>query len=172
VQEYRLTPSFTSDTHILILTAGVASWTQIRDARCGATVIKSLPYGNAEDVSGAQSATLERVWLFEEGGDDIDMVQIGKAYLTADHPILTVDGWLLASQAAAKGYGQLPSERKFSQLCGLQLATGGNILINTSTTQDLASVYIEAATLGYCFLSSPEPLNGNFPTYAVQKTGP
>jgi len=172
VQEYRLTPSFTSDTHILILTAGVASWTQIRDARCGATVIKSLPSGNVEDVSGAQSATLERVWLFEEGGDDIDMVQIGKAYLTADHPILTVDGWLLASQAAAKGYGQLPSERKFSQLCGLQLATGGNILINTSTTQDLASVYIEAATLGYRFLSSPEPLNGNFPTYAVQKTGP
>jgi len=42
VQEYRLTPSFTSDTHILILTAGGARWTQIRDARCGATVIQSL----------------------------------------------------------------------------------------------------------------------------------
>ena len=100
------------------------------------------------------------------------MVQIGKACLTADHPILTDEGWLLASQAAAKGYGQLPSEREFSPLCGLQLATGGNILMNTSTTQDLASVFIEAATLGYRFLSSPEPLNGNFPTYAVQKTDP
>ena len=170
VQEYRLTPSFTSDTHILLLTAGVARWTQIRDARGGATVIQSLPSGNVGDVRRAQLATLQRVWFFEEEEDDI-IIQIGKAYLIANHPILTAEGWLLASQAAAKGYGQLPSDREFSQLCGLQLATGGNVLINTSTTQDLASVYIEAATLGYSFLSSPEPLIGNFPTYAVQKTG-
>jgi len=170
-QEYRLTPSFTSDTHILLLTAGVASWTPIRDARWGATVIQSLPYGNVGDVRRAQLATLEKVWFFEEEGDDI-IVQIGKAHLTANHPIHTAEGWLLASQAAARGYGLLSSVREFSQLCGLQLATGGNILINTSTTHDLASVYIEAATLGYSFLSSPEPLNGNFPTYAVQMTGP
>jgi len=61
VQEYWLTPSFTIDTHILILKAGVASWTQIGDARRGATVIQSLPSGNIGDMSGAQSATLERV---------------------------------------------------------------------------------------------------------------
>jgi len=172
VQEYRLTPNFTINTHILILTAGVASWTQIGDARRGATVIQSLPSGNIGDVSGAQSATLERVWIFEEGGDDIDIVQIGRAYLAANHPILTVDGWILASQAAAKGHGKLPSDRKYSQLCGLQLATGGNILINISTSQDLSSVYTEAATMGYCFLSPSDPLNGNFPTYASQGTGP
>ena len=53
----------------------------------------SLPSGNIGDVSGAQSATLEKVWIFEEEGDEIDIVQIGKAYITANHPILTVDGW-------------------------------------------------------------------------------
>jgi len=167
VQEYRFTPSFTIDTHILILKAGVASWTQIGDARRGATVIQSLPSGNIGDVSGAQSAILERVWIFEGGGDDIDIVQIGKAYLTANHPILTVDGWILASQAAAKGHGKLPSDREYPQLFSLQLATGGNILINISTTQDLLSVYTEAATMGYRFLSPSDSLNG-----ALQGTGP
>jgi len=171
VQEYRLIPNFTIDTHILILTAGVASWTPIGDARSGATVIQSLPSGNIGDVSGAQSATLEKVWIFKGGGDGIDIVQIGMAYLTANHPILTVDGWILASQAAAKGHGKLP-DREFSQLCGLQLATGGNILINISTSQDLPPVYTEAATMGYCFSSPSDPLNGNFPTYALQGTGP
>jgi len=133
--------------------AGGPRWTQIRDAKCGATVLQSLPSGNVEDVHGAKSTILERVWYFKEGGGD--MVQIGNAYLTADHPILTDMGWLLASQAAAKGYGQPPSEREFPPLCGLQLTTGGNILINTSTTQDLASVFIEAATLGVslCIIS-------------------
>jgi len=154
----------------LILTAEGARWTQIQDARRGATVLQSLPSGRVEDVKGAKSAKLERVWYFQEGGGD--MVQIGNAYLTADHPILTDQGWLLASQAAAKGYGQPPSERELPPLCGLQLTTGGNILINTSTTQDLASVFIEVATLGYRFLSSPDPLNGTIPTYAVQQTDP
>ena len=69
--------------------AGEASWIQIGDARRGATAIQSLPSGNIGDVSGAQSATLEKVWIFEEEGDEIDIVQIGKAYITANHPILT-----------------------------------------------------------------------------------
>jgi len=50
-QEYRLSPNFTSNTKILILTAGRACWTQIRDARCGATVFQSLPSGNIEVVT-------------------------------------------------------------------------------------------------------------------------
>ena len=91
--------------------------------------------------------------------------------ITANHPILTDDGWILASQAAAKGHGTL-ADREYSQLCGLQLATGGNILINISTSQDLPPVYIEAATMGYCFLSPSDPLDGNFPTYALHWTGP
>jgi len=111
-QEYWLIPSPTSDTYILILKAGEASWIQIGDARRGATVIQSLPSGNIGDVSGAQSATLEKVWIFEEEGDEIDIVQIGKAYITANHPILTVDGWMLAGQAAAKGHGKFLSDRE------------------------------------------------------------
>jgi len=170
-QEYWLTPSFTPDTHILILKAGVASWTQIGDARRGATVIQSLPSGNIGDVRGAQSATLEKVWEFEGGGDEIDIVQIGKAYITANHPILTVDGWMLASQAAAKGHGQFLSDREYAKLYSLQLVTGGNILINTYTSPGLPSVHTEAATMGYRFLPPSNPLNRNFPTYSLQGTG-
>jgi len=170
-QEYRLTSHFTTDTHILILKDGVASWTPIGNARSGANVIQSLPSGNIGDVKGARSAILEQVWFFRKGGDDIDIIQIGMACITANHPILTDDGSILASQAAAKGLGKLP-DREYSQLCGLQLATGGNILINISTSQDLPPVYTEAATMGYCFLSPSDPLNGNFPTYALQWTGP
>jgi len=60
-QENWLTPSFTPDTHILILKADKATWIQIGDAKRGATVIQSLPSGYIGDVSGAQSATIERV---------------------------------------------------------------------------------------------------------------
>ena len=122
-------------------------------------------------MKGAQSATLEQVWYFRRGGDDIDVIQFGMACITANHPIITDDGWILASQAAANGLGILP-DREQSQLCSLQLSTGGNILINTSTSQDQPPVYTEAATMGYCFLSSSDPLNGNSPTYALQCTGP
>jgi len=76
-QEYRLTPHFTTDTHILILKGGVASWTPIGNVRRGATVIQSLPSENIGDVKGAQSAILEQVWFFKGGGDDIDIIQIG-----------------------------------------------------------------------------------------------
>ena len=134
-------------------------------------MIQSLPSGHIGDVKGARSAILEQVWFFKRGGDDIDIIQIGMACITANHPILTDDGWILASQAAANGLGKLP-DREYSQLCGLQLATGGNILINISASQDLPPVYTEAATMGYCFLSPSEPLHGNSPTYAIQWTGP
>ena len=99
------------------------------------------------------------------------MIRIGMACITANHPIRTDDGWILASQAAPKDHGQLP-DREYSQLCGLQLVTGGNILINISASQDQVPVYIEAATMGYCFLPPSDPLNGSFPTYALQWTGP
>jgi len=122
-------------------------------------------------LKGAQSTILEQVWFFKGGGEDIDMIWIGMACIIANHPIRTDDGWILASQAAPKGHGKLP-DREYSQLCGLQLIAGGNILINISTSQDLPPVYTEAATLGYCFLSPSDPLNGNYPTYAVQWTGP
>ena len=132
-------------------------------------------------------------YAYKEEGDEIDIVQIGKAYITANHPILTVDGWMLAGQAAdckdgmvriltvdgwmlagqaaAKGHGKFLSDREYSKLYSLQLATGGNIIINTSTSPDLPSVHTETATMGYRFLPPSNPLNRNFPTYSLQGTG-
>ena len=104
-QKNWLTPSLTPDTHILILKADKATWIPIGDAKRGATVIQSLPSGYIGDVSGAQSATIERVWTFGRVGDVIDIVQLGNAYITANHPIHTVDGWMMSSHAAAKGHG-------------------------------------------------------------------
>jgi len=170
-QEYRLTPHFTTDTQILILKDGVAGWTPIGKAWIGANVIQSLPSGNIGDVKGARLAVLEQVWHFKRGLDDSDIIQIGMAGITANHPILIDKEWILASQAAAKGLGKFP-DRECSQLCGLQLVTGGNILLNISTSQDMPPVYTEAATMGYCFLSPSDPLNGNSPTYDLQWTGP
>jgi len=154
----------------LILTAGVASWTQIRDVRGKATVIQTLPSGNIGDVSGAQLATLEKVWMCDGGEDEFDIVQVGKAYITANHPILIGEDWMLASQAAEKGHGKLSYDRDYSQLCSLQLATGGNVLINISISPDLPHVYTETATMGCRFLPPSNPLNRNFPIYDLQGT--
>ena len=131
-------------------------------------MIQSLPSGYSGDVSGAQSATIERVWTFGRVGDVIDIVQLHKAYITANHPIHTVDGWMMA---AAKGHGQVLSDRVYSKLYSLQLVTGGNIIINTSTSPDLPSTHVDAATMGYRFLPPSNLLNRNFPTYSLQGTG-
>ena len=66
-------------------------------------MIQTLPSGNIGDVRGAQSATLEKVWMFDGGEDEMDIVQVGKTYITAIHPILIGEGWMLASQAAVNG---------------------------------------------------------------------
>jgi len=149
----------------LILNAGKATWIRLWDAKRGATVIQSLPSGHTGDASGAQSATIERVWTFGRGGGGNDVVKFGKAYITANHPIHTVDGWMMANQAAAKGHGQVLSDRVYSKLYSLQLVTGGNIIINTSTSPDLPPTHTEAATMGYRFLPPSDFLYGNFPTY-------
>jgi len=66
VQEYRLTPHFTSDTHILILKDEVASWTPIWKVKRGCTVMQTLPSGNIGELKGAQWATLEQVLFFKD----------------------------------------------------------------------------------------------------------
>jgi len=96
----RPTPSFTLDTYILIRKADKASWIQLGNATSGATVVQSLPSGNIGDLSGATSTTIETVWAFARPVGGIDIVQIGKAYITANHHIQTVDGWMTARQAA------------------------------------------------------------------------
>jgi len=84
-KESWLTPIFTTDTHILILKADKAIWIQIGDAMSGATVVQYLPSGNIGDLSGAQSTTIERVWAFGRMGDEINIVQIGKALFLIMH---------------------------------------------------------------------------------------
>jgi len=80
-KEVWLVPSFTPNTYILIRNADKASWIQLGDATSGATVVQSLPSGNIEDLSGAKSTTIERVWAFARREDETDIVQIGKAYI-------------------------------------------------------------------------------------------
>ena len=170
-QECGLTPHFTSDTHILILVDGVARWTPIRQAKRGCTVMQTLPSGNIGELRGAQTAILEHVLFFKDGGEDSDMIRIGMACIAANHPIRTDDGWTLASQAAPQDHGQLP-DREFSQLCCLKLHFGGNVLIKTSAPQDQVPTFIEAATMGYHFSPPSGPHTGSPPTYNFRRTGP
>jgi len=162
------TPSFTPDTYILIRKADKASWIQIGDAISGATVVQSLPSGNIGDLGGAKLTTLQKLWAFASPVDGTDIVQIGKAYITANHPIQTVDGWMTASQAADRGHGKVLSDRVHSKFHSLQLVTGGNIIINTSASPDLPSTQIKAATMGYRFVPANLP-NKNFPTYSLRR---
>jgi len=155
----------------LILEANKASWIQIGNAKSGATAIQSLPSDGLGDVSGAQLTTIERVWKFERVGKEVDIVQFGEVYILANHPIHTADGWMMASQAAAKGHGKACSDKGYSKFYSLQLVTGGNIIINTSTSTDLPPTHTEAATMGYRFVPPSNLLNINFPTYFLQGTG-
>jgi len=78
---------------------------------------------------------------------------------------------VVASQAAARGYGKLLSDREYPNLCSLQLRNGGNIIINTSTSPELPPAHTEATTMGHRFLPPSNLLNRNFPTYSLQETG-
>jgi len=76
----------------LILAADKAAWIQIEEVESGAKAIQFLPSGCPDDVHGAQLATIEKVWRLERGGNEVGIVQVGEAYITANHPILTADG--------------------------------------------------------------------------------
>jgi len=160
-------PSFTPNTYILIRNADKTSWIQLGDATSGATVVQSLPSGNIGDLSGAKSTTIERVWQFRSR-DGTDIVQIGKAFIVADHLIQTVDGWMTARQAADRGHGTVRSDCVHSLLYSLLLVAGGNVLINT----DQPPTQIEAATMGYRFVPSVKLENNNIPSYSLREAGP
>ena len=163
-------PSFTPNTYILIRNADKASWIQLGDATSGATVVQSLPSGNIGDLSGAKSTTIERVCQFRSR-DGTDIVQIGKAFIIADHLIQTVDGWMTAHQAADTGHGTILSDRMHSSFYSLHLVAGGNIIINTSASPDQPPTQIEAATMGNRFVPSANLPNKNSPTCFLQEAG-
>jgi len=101
--------------------------------------------------------TIETLCTFEcpEGG--FDLVQMGKAYITAHHHIHTEDGWMTARQAADRGQGTLLTNQVYLRVYSLCLEGGGNIIIDTTATLQNAPTQIEAATMGCRFEPSTDP---------------
>jgi len=158
-------PSFTPDTYTLIRNGDKASWIQLWTATRGATVVQSLPSGKIEDLLGARVTTIETLCSYECPTGRFDLVQMGKAYITAHHHIKTEDGWMTARQAADRGDGSLLTNHAYPKLYSLCLDGGGNIIINTSATPDKAPTQIEAATMGCRFEPSTDPQHKGSLTY-------
>jgi len=114
----------------------------------------------------SQAIQVQPTWI-----DGTNIVQIGKAYITANHPIQTVDGWMTAGQAADRGHGKVLSDRVHSKFYSLHLVAGGNIIINTSASPDQPPTQIEAATMGYRFVPSAKLPNKKFSTYSLWEAG-
>jgi len=91
----------------LVRKSNELSWIPIWTAKKGDIADQSLPSGKIEDLSRAMMTTIETLCTFEcpEGG--IDLVQMGKAYITAHQHIHTEDEWMTARQAADRGQGTL-----------------------------------------------------------------
>ena len=162
-------PSLTPDTDILIKNGDKASWIQLWTAAKGATVVQSLPSGNIEELGGATETTIETVCPYESPTGGVDLVKLGKAYVTAHHHIKTEDGWMTARQAVERGHGILLTQHAYLQLFGLRLHGGGNVLINTSATLDKTPTLIEVATVGYRPEPSAEPQHDGFITYSLHE---
>jgi len=156
-QEELPEPSLTPDTYLLIRYEDKASWIQLRTAAKGTKVVQSLPSGNIEELGGATETTIETVCPYESPTGGVDLVKLGKAYVTAHHHIKTEDGWMTARLAAERGHGILLTQYAYLQLFGLRLHGGGNVLINTSATLDKTPTLIEVATVGYRPEPSAEP---------------
>jgi len=109
--------------------------------------------------------TIETLYSFGRPAGEIDVVQIGKAFITANHHIETEDGWMTARQAADKGHGTLLTNYTYSKFYSLRLVGVGNILLDTSVTPDKALTQTEVATMGYCFEPSTDPQQKGSLTY-------
>jgi len=112
-------------------------------------------------------------WIqVERPAGGIYLVQMGKAYITANHHIQTDEGWMTARQAADRGHGTPLSDHMYPKFYSLRLVAGGNIIINTSAAPDQAPTQIEATTMGYRFAPLAETPNTNSPTFPRQEAGP
>ena len=147
------TACFAFDTPILVLGPEKASWIPICRVGRGKMVVQSLPSGNIEDLTGA---TMTRVkTACSESG--IDIVQMGKARITAHHHIQTSEGWMTARQATEMGHGALLTNRLLPSVFSLCLEGGGNIIINTTAAPQNVPTWIEAATMGCRFEPAIDP---------------
>jgi len=122
-------PILTPDTYLLTSNAGKASWTQLRTIAEGATVVQSLPSGHIEDLGGALVTTIEFICPYQRPTSEVVLVRLGVACIAAHLHIKLEDEWMTALQATQRGHGTLLPEHTYSQLLGLCLHGGGNVLI-------------------------------------------
>jgi len=106
-QGKKSTACFMPDTYILVRKPDKACWIPIWHAARGDFVVQSLPSGKIEDLSSTTMTKIGTVCTFECPAGGIDIVQMGKACITAHHHIQTEDGWMTARQAAERGHGTL-----------------------------------------------------------------
>jgi len=159
------TSSFMADTYILIRNSDKASWIQLWTAERGATAVQSLPSGTIEDLRGAKVTTIETLRSFECPTGGLDLIQMGKAQITAHHHIQTNEGWMTARQAVERGHGTLLSNHTNLHLYGLRLVGGGSVIIDTSVNSDKEPTQIEAATMGYRYVPTTDSHHGVSHTY-------
>jgi len=75
---------------------------------------------------------IHTVCTFDCPNNKMDLLQVGNAYITAHHHLLTDNGWMTARQAAAGGKGKLRIDHDCAIVYGLCLQEGGNILVDTT----------------------------------------
>jgi hypothetical protein len=116
---------------------------------------------------------IKTVCTFEGPDEGIDMVQIGEAFITAHHHVLTAEGWITARQATQHGRGRLISNVNLERVYNLLLEGGGNIIINTTSNQEAPSI-TEAATMGYRIEETKDselPGSLTYPQASLQRLG-
>ena len=102
-QGNRGTACFTGNTYILVIKRSRASWIPIWTVKKGDVAVQSLPSGKIEDLSRAMMTPINTLCTFECPDAQIDLVQMGEAYITAHHHIHTEDRWMTAHQASDRG---------------------------------------------------------------------
>jgi hypothetical protein len=162
-------PTLTPDTYLLTSNAGKAIWTQLRTIAIGTIVVQALPSGYIEDLGGALVTTIESISPCRCQTGEIAPVRLGMACVAAHLHIKLQDEWMTALQATQRGHGTLLQEHTYSQLLGLCLHGGGNVLINTSTSVDETPTLTGVATRGYRPDLSSEPKSDRFITYPLHE---
>jgi len=162
-------PILTPDSYLLTSNAGEASWTQLRTVAQGATVVQSLPSGHIEDLGGALVTTIESICPYQRPTSEVVLVRLGVACIAAHLHIKLEDEWMTALQATQRGHGTLLPEHTYSQLLGLCLHGGGNVLINTSISADETPTLTGMVTRGYRPDLSSEPKFDRFITYPLHE---
>jgi len=129
-------------------------WIPIWTAAAGDTVIQTLSSGRSNDLARAMMTMILTVCTFDCPNVRMDLLQVGKAYITVHHHIYAEHGWMTAHQAADRGVGKLGVDIACDKVYCLSLHKGGNILVNTSEPLQQLPTHLVVATMG-CHLELP-----------------